>query len=171
MDKGFFNDVDFQTPLLVCEYMVSMIDITLKRDILVLEPTPGKGYLVGAIAEKGFTVMYPDKYQNFWDIKWNEVLPKDTRFDYVLMNPPFNPIDEMERFVTAAMQYADRSIILLHWNYIINSERRLNQLISFGLVSVTALPRKTFPKARVQTCIIELRRGYLAETKFKTFNF
>lgn len=55
------------------------------------------------------------------------------------------------------------------WYTIADSDVRLKFLKSYGIVSLTALPRKTFKYARIQTCVMHLRQGYKKPTIFKTF--
>lgn len=186
-----FDNENYQTPPAVCDFMVGImrkytdeLDIQACPDTpnhnhvldvpgkqIVLEPTPGKGYLVAAILKAGYECLHPPAFEDYyvWIINNFEIRPN---FGYILMNPPFNPIKEMERFVNETMERCDNAVILLPWNYIINSERRLNTLISFGMVSVTSLPRKTFPGCRVQTCIVHLRKDHSKfPTEFNHFTF
>lgn len=164
----------FQTPPIVAKYMVSLIKrdkafsiehiATPWRDVEVLEPTPGLGNLTSAIKEGGMAAIYPAA--DFWDVVHCYV-----KFPYVVMNPPFNPVQEMERFVNRAMQLSDNVIALLPWTYFINSERRVGELFGFGLKSITHLPRKTFPGSRVQTAIFELKKGYTDPTTVSRFTW
>jgi type I restriction-modification system DNA methylase subunit len=75
--------MDFQTPPDVCDYMVGFIPKFQK--FTILEPTKGEGNLVAAIQKH-----VPDSIittpENFWD------LPK-SKYDFVVMNPPFTPMD------------------------------------------------------------------------------
>lgn len=164
---------NFQTPPVVADYMAEMAsEIKLPRfsfpgisNIRILEPTPGKGQLVQALNDKmPWNVCFPDG--DFWTSPCSE-----EEYHCVVMNPPFNPVLEMERFVKKCMLLAPNVIALLPWSYIINSERRLAELIAYGLVSVTSLPRKTFPGCRVQVAIFELNKGYAGQTEFKQFSW
>jgi hypothetical protein len=65
---------------------------------------------------------------------------------------------------------SDRVIALMPWFTISDSDVRLRSLKKWGLRSVTALPRKTFQFARVQTCVLELVKGWQLETHFKVFD-
>ena len=49
-----------------------------------------------------------------------------------------------------------------------DSDVRLRYLKNYGLKSITALPRKTFQYARIQTVVLELDRDYKGDTIFKT---
>ncbi len=148
----------FQTPPVVADYMASMLPINCGS---ILEPTPGLGNLVAAASKKG-TVTAPTRFE---DIK------KGSRFDWVIMNPPFTPMQEGYKYLTEVMEMSDNIIALLPWFIIINSEKRLNKIKEFGLVSVTCLPRKTFPNCRIQVCVLELIKGHDQPTIFKTFTW
>ena len=50
---------------------------------------------------------------------------------------------------------------------IINGEKRTNDIMNFGLKSITHLPRSTFKGSRVQTCILEMQKEYKGDTIFK----
>lgn len=150
--------MNFQTPSIVAEYMASMLPDDCGT---ILEPTPGIGNLVRAAEKKGI-VTAPERFED---------IPKGSRFDYAIMNPPFTPMKEGYRYLLEVMEMSDNIIALLPWFILINSERRLSYLKNFGLVSVTALPRKTFPGTRIQVCVLELRKGYNQTTEFKVFSF
>lgn len=141
---------DFQTPEWVCEYMVSLI---LPGAKTVLEPTPGKGNLVRALA--GYEVTAPDE---FWNVSG--------RWDGVAMNPPFTPMEQGYKILYRCMELSRIIIALMPWLTLINSERRTQDIADFGLRSVTHLPRSAFPGARVQTCILAMERGYRGDTKW-----
>ena len=166
-DTEFIIDSNFQTPIVVCSLMAKMAFKGYKPSFkpLALEPTPGDGNLVHALQSQ-FYVEFPSG--DFWQ---SELFTTCNNYNVIVMNPPFNPMAECERFVNAAMSMCNKIIVLLPWYYIINSERRLSMLKEFGLVSITALPRKTFPRARVQTAIFELVKGHSDITEFKTFNW
>lgn len=151
------ND-QFQTPPEVAEYMASFLPENAGH---ILEPTPGIGNLVKAISAKG--IVTAPRY--FEDIE------KGSRFDYSVMNPPFTPMKEGYRYLLEVMDMTDHIVALLPWFIIINSERRMKALLDFGLVSVTHLPRKTFPGCRIQCCVLQLSKGYQGETKFKHFTW
>lgn len=163
---------EFQTPPEVCRYMVSLLPPGIET---VLEPTKGIGNIVNAL--HGFKVTAPDDYF---------LLDKKLRFDAVVMNPPFtaksafmdnSPVNYDTgmrlgyRFLTECMGKADIVIALMPWFTISYSDVRLRYLKRHGLKSVTALPRKTFQYARIQTVILELVNGYQGTPEFKIFDF
>lgn len=166
--------IEFQTPPEVCRYMASLVP----RDaVTVLEPTKGVGNLVEALC--GFNISAPDDYF---------LLDKSLKFDAVIMNPPFSSksaiLDNAPasykndkgmkfgyRMLTDCMQKSNIVIALMPWFTISDSDVRLRFLKSFGLKSITALPRKTFEYARIQTCVLELVNGWQEPTIFKIFDF
>ena len=141
----------FQTPLLVCEYMKSFIPVKTKT---ILEPTPGRGNLVSVLGE--YDVTAPN---NFFEMPIKH-------FDAVVMNPPFTPMKKGYEILYSCMEMSDVVIALMPWLVIINSAKRTKDLIEFGLRSITHLPRKTFNGSRVQTCILELVKGYSGSIDF-----
>ena len=152
------NNIDFQTPPVVAQYMASFLP--LKGNPTILEPTPGAGNIVRAI--KHGKVIAPDRFEN---------LPKNSRYDWAIMNPPFTPMKEGHRFLSEVMEMTDNIIALLPWFILINSERRINSIMDFGLVSITHLPRKTFPRSRIQCCVLEMKKSHQGGTEFKKFNW
>jgi len=170
-EKDFRSE--FQTPHQVCKYMASMVP---SGTFSILEPTPGLGGIVTAL--KGYQVTAPADFF---------LLDRSQRFDCVVMNPPFSsksaftenaPPNFNEKgmrlgywFLTECMKMSDNVIALMPWFTISDSDVRLRFLKSYGLKSLTALPRKTFQYARIQTVVIELQKGYEGETLFKTFDF
>ncbi len=174
---------EYQTPPEVAEYMASLIP---KGSWIILEPTKGNGNLYSAIrreSEKRFPMMQFDitAPEDFF------LLDKARGFDCVVMNPPFStksailtnaPVELHGtgmligyHILAECMKKAPSIIALMPWFTIIDSDVRLRILKSFGLISVTALPRKTFGYARIQTMILQLQRGYTGPTEFRTFNF
>jgi hypothetical protein len=103
------------------------------------------------------------------------------------MNPPFssksafmkNAPEDVEvtgmklgyYILTECMKMSNNIIALMPWYTISDSDVRMRYLKSFGIKSLTALPRKTFQYARIQTVIIELEKGYQEETIFRTYRF
>lgn len=73
-------------------------------------------------------------------------------------------------FLTDCMRRSDRVIALMPWFTISDSDVRLRQLYRWGLKSVTALPRKTFQFARIQTVVLDLEKGYDGDTLFKAYD-
>jgi type I restriction-modification system DNA methylase subunit len=163
---------DFQTPHSVAEYMVSLIPEGAKK---ILEPTPGSGNIVTAlhgynvIAPKDYFLLYPDRY------------------DCIVMNPPFSSkyayLDNAKmdytkhgmrlgyQILVECMEMSDNVIALMPWFTISDSDVRLRFLKKYGIISLTALPRKTFQYARIQTVILQLQKGWGGDTLFKTFSF
>lgn len=139
----------------------------------VLEPTPGPyRNIVKQLEKRGLDVTAPDDF----------FLLQKRRFDAIVMNPPFsskftfleNAPKEIKNtgmkmgywFLTEMLTWSDNIIALMPWFTISDSDRRLRTLMNFGLVSVTALPRKTFEYARIQTVVIRLKRGYKGKSEF-----
>ena len=141
----------FQTPEWVCGFMCELLP---KGIASVLEPTPGKGNLVKALA--GYRVTAP---KNFWTVSG--------RFDAVVMNPPFTPMAQGYRILYAVMEMSDVVIALMPWLTLINSKRRTKDIETFGLKDVIHLPRDVFPGSRVQTCILNMRKGYAGKTSLR----
>lgn len=169
-DAAYVND--FQTPLFVGEYMISLIPAGVKT---VLEPTPGLGYLVQQLRNENYIVTAPEDY-------W--LLDKSLRFDAIISNLPFsektffNCPEEYKGLgmkvayeqMKVLMQMSDNLVMLMPWFTISDSDVRLRMLKRYGLISVTALPRKTFQYARIQTCVLQLQKGYKGVTEFKVFD-
>lgn len=145
---------NFQTPIWCCKYMKSLIP---KGVTTVLEPTAGEGNLVN-ILKDNYEVISP---KDFWKLKVEE------KFDCIVMNPPFTPMSLGYKILYQCMKMSDNIIALMPWLVLINSEKRTKDIFSYGLKSVTHLPRNTFPGARVQTCILQMKRLYKNDTIFK----
>jgi hypothetical protein len=176
-DKAYVND--FQTPENVADYMVSLMDDA--TFFKILEPTPGEGNIVNAIKKrakiKGLNpfITAPADY-------WQ--LDKSLRFSCIIANLPFSsktffncPPEYEGKGMKVAyeqmkvlMEMSDNLILLMPWFTISDSDVRLRYLKTWGLISVTALPRKTFQYARIQTCILQLKKGYDGITEFKVFD-
>ena len=150
--------MEFQTPKIVAEYMASFIPDDCGT---ILEPTPGIGNLVKAVNHKGL-VIAPQRFED---------LPNGARYEWAIMNPPFTPMAEGYRYLKEVMEMSDNIIALLPWFILINSERRINDIKGFGLVSVTHLPRKTFPGCRIQCCVLEMKKCFEGDTTFKNFSW
>lgn len=154
-EKGFKDWGDnFQTPKNVCEYMASFL---LGNRGLILEPTAGKGNLVKALEQYG-KVIAPDDFYKM----------EKRRFEWVVMNPPFSPMKQGYDILYRCMEMTDNIIALMPYLTIINSEKRTNDIMNWGLKSITNLPRSTFKGSRVQTCILEMKHGWVGDTVFKT---
>jgi type I restriction-modification system DNA methylase subunit len=166
---------DFQTPPEVCKYMVSLIPAGTQT---ILEPSPGVGNMVRELKAKGFTkITYPSDFF---------LIDKRIRFDCIVMNPPFStkfalmqnaPSDFDHQgmrlgyyFLTECMKMSNNVIALMPWFTISDSDVRLRALKDYGLKSITALPRRTFRFARIQTCVLELENRYQGATEFKVFD-
>jgi len=169
--------LDFQTPPEVCRYMVSLLPAGTRT---VLEPTPGIGNILAELS--AFKVTAPQDYFE---------LDKSLLFDAVVMNPPFsgsslkNIPDGWARLdkkgkagmkagyqiLLECMRKSNTIIALMPWFTISDSDVRLRFLKRFGIKSITALPRKTFQYARIQTCVIHLELGYEGKTEFRVFDF
>jgi len=146
----------FQTPEWVCKLMVSRLD---HRVITICEPTPGEGNLLTQIKKTNKGVLYPP--DNYW--RWEH----SYTIDAFVMNPPFSPATEAYRFLYDAMEKASVQIIaLMPWWVIINSQKRTEAIYEWGLREVIHLPRSVFPGTRIQTCILDMVRGYTGKILF-----
>jgi hypothetical protein len=126
---------------------------------VILEPTPGKGNLVKALKPKG-EVYAPYNFFTMLDGK---------TFDWIVMNPPFTPMKVGYEILDKCMEMSNNIIALMPWLTIINSEKRTKKIMDFGMVSITHLPRKTFPGSRVQTCILQMSKGHDKPTLFRIY--
>jgi len=142
--------MDFQTHPIVCKYMVDLLPVGV---VTVLEPTPGIGNLVNALS--GYRVTVP---LDFFDVSGC--------YDAVVMNPPFSPMDIGYQILDKTMGMSDIIIALMPWLTLINSKKRTHDIKSYGLKSVSHLPRDVFKGSRVQTCVLEMARGYAGSTAF-----
>lgn len=142
----------FQTPKEICEYMASLLPDNSGN---ILEPTPGLGNLAKALQIKG-QVFSPDDF-----FRMNK-----QRFDYIVMNPPFSPMSVGYKIFYECMEMSDNIIALMPWLTIINGQKRTNDIMNFGLISITHLPRSIFNGSRVQTCILQMKKDYNGDTKF-----
>ena len=91
------------------------------------------------------------------------------RYDWVVMNPPFTPMKKGYQILYECMEMSDNIIALMPWLTIINGQKRTADIMEFGLVSITHLPRSIFKGARVQTCIMQMRKGYKGRTEFLNY--
>ena len=145
----------FQTPEKVCTYMSSFLPDNAGT---ILEPTSGLGNLVKALKHKG-NVIEP---QDFFAME-------KQRFDWVVMNPPFTPMAKGYKILYECMEMSDNIIALMPWLTMINGQKRTSDIIEFGLVSITHLPRSIFNGSRVQTCILQMSKGYKGKTEFLNY--
>ena len=148
--------MDFQTPDYICEYMASFVPDNAGS---ILEPTAGEGNLVKALNKKGIITAPEDFFS----------LPENSRFDWIVSNPPFSPMILGYKILDKCMTMSDNLIFLMPWLTLINSEKRTKKIFDFGLVSVTHLPRNVFAGSRVQTCILNMRKGYKGDTIFNNY--
>jgi hypothetical protein len=149
---------DFQTPPWVCEYMVDLLPDGITE---VLEPTPGNGNLVKALVEAGYSTV---TLADCWDLDIWELNDGGIEFDAVVMNPPFSPMSKGYDILFACMELMGVVVALMPWLTLINSQRRTTYIAEYGLAGVHHLPRSAFPGSRVQTCILEMRRGFEGKT-------
>lgn len=147
--------MDFQTPENVCLYMASFLP---QNAGYILEPTAGVGNLARACSTHG-TVVAPEDFFSM----------KRSRFDWIVMNPPFTPMSVGYKILYECMEMSDNIIALMPWLTLINGAKRTKDIMDFGLVSITHLPRKIFDGSRVQTCILEMKKDYKGKTEFKNF--
>lgn len=148
-------NLDFQTPENVCEYMAGFLPQNAGS---ILEPTAGMGNLVRACSLYG-DVTAPEDFFKM----------EKSRFDWIVMNPPFTPMAVGYKILYECMEMSDNIIALMPWLTMINGAKRTKDIMDFGLVSITHLPRKVFDGSRVQTCILEMCKGYTGKTEFKNF--
>lgn len=144
------DSINFQTPEWVCKEMVGLIPSNART---ILEPTPGAGKLVNAMAS--YAVTAP---KDFFTVTG--------RYDAIVMNPPFSPMAVGYQILYRCMGMTDTIIALMPWLTLINSERRTKDIKEWGLKSVTHLPRRAFQGARVQCCILFMVRGHKGRTEF-----
>lgn len=165
------TELKYQTPPQICDYMVGMIP---KEASTILEPTPGIGNIVRSLeSAKLYNITAADNFFN---------IDRTRRYDCIVMNPPFSSKfafgvpDEIKDsgmklgyyILTECMKMSNNIIALMPWFTLSDSDVRLRFIKNYGLKSLTALPRKTFNYARIQTVIIELEKGYSKETIFRT---
>ena len=143
---------NFQTPTEICDYMASFLPDDAG---IILEPTPGIGNLVKSLKNKGMVVAPNDFF------KLNE-----QKFDWIVMNPPFTPMAQGYQILYKCMEMSENIIALMPWLVLINGQKRTSDVMNFGLVSITHLPRSVFNGARVQTCILQMKKGYDGKTEF-----
>jgi hypothetical protein len=148
--------VDFQTPFEVAKYMVGMSYCGKNKNIL--EPTPGNGNIIKAIKHYNLNPIVP--LEDFWQMEHKE------KYGAVVMNPPFTPMKLGYKFLYKCMELSNDIIALMPWLTIINGEKRTNDIMNFGLVSITHLPRNIFKGSRVQCCILHMNKDWNETTKF-----
>lgn len=120
---------NFQTPQHVCEYMASF----LPRDgVSILEPTSGKRLLAKALQPYGKV----EEPRDFFKMQ-------KKRYDYIVMNPPFSPMQKGYDILYRCMEMSDNIIALMPYLTIINSEKRTDLIMNFGLKSIAPIPFST----------------------------
>lgn len=147
------ENLHFQTPEHICKYMGSLVPFNAGR---ILEPTSGAGNLARVLKQKGLVITPKDFFKLATE-----------RFDWIVMNPPFTPMSSGYTILFKCMEMSDNIIALMPWLTLINSQKRTCLITEFGLCSITHLPRNTFPGSRVQTCILEMHKGYKLPTIFR----
>lgn len=166
---------DFQTPQGVAKYMVNLLPESV---VSVLEPTAGMGTIVNELKLKNYKVTAPADYF---------LMDHKETFDGVVMNPPFSgkslivdnaPLKYHGKGMKAGymllfecMQKSDVVIALMPWYTISDSDPRMRSIKKYGLKSITVLPRKTFDYTHIQTCVLELRKGWKSDTIFYAYEF
>lgn len=146
---------NFQTPIEICEYMASFLP---KNPGSILEPTPGQGNLLKVLSKYGSVTIPRDDFFKM----------EKSNYDWIIMNPPFTPMSEGYKILYRCMDMTDNIIALMPYLTIINGEKRRDDIINYGLKSITHLPRNTFKGSRVQTCILEMKRGWTGDTIYKS---
>jgi type I restriction-modification system DNA methylase subunit len=141
-----------------------------------LEPTKGIGNQLAELDT--YEVTAPEDFF---------LLDQKQRFDCVIMNPPFSTksaiLDNAPKrylndhgmkigykILQDCMRMSDHVIALMPWFTLVDSDVRMRELKRYGLISVTGLPRKTFDYARIQTCVLQLSKGYSGPTEFHVFD-
>ncbi len=154
--QKFDNNQDFQTPEWLANYMASFIP---ENAGTILEPTPGAGNLVKAIQGKGSITAPKDFFK----------LSMDLRFDWCIMNPPYNPRSLCNSIFLQCMEQCDNIIALIPYDTITNAQKRHRKIMHFGLKEIIHIDRyKAFKNIRVNICIMIMERGYKGETIFKS---
>jgi hypothetical protein len=148
--------MEFQTPIEVANYMVGMT--YCYQNGYILEPTPGNGNIVNAIKQYDLKPVVPDG--DFWEMEHKR------KYGAVVMNPPFTPMKLGYKFLYKCMELSDEIVALMPWLTIINGEKRTNDIMNFGLKSITHLPRSIFKGSRVQCCILHMNKGWDEPTVF-----
>lgn len=145
--------VNFQTPPDLCDYMVSLIPKKYRHS-LTIEPTPGAGNLITALRRARFrNVESPPGDFFLWS--------PSGRPRVVVGNPPWTPSNLAYEIMNRCLGFSPNFVVLLlPWLTLINSQRRAQMLLTYGLKQVIHIPRSTFPGIRAQCCIYILEKGY-----------
>jgi len=148
------DNTNFQTPKWVIDLMISEIP---DGCFSILEPTPGAGNVVNELKLAGYFVTYPDG--DYFGMT-------HTDYDCVLGNPPFSPMTKGYEILYDVMEKAPNIIMVMPWLTLINGQKRLNDIMRYGLKKIIHLPRNAFKGARVQTCILVMTKGFDGDTVF-----
>ena len=125
--KKAYSD-DFQTPSEALDYLLPY----LRRDWIIWECAMGKGNLVKALREKGFTVIGTDILQGYDFLKWTP-----ERFDCIVTNPPYSLKNEfLERCYELRKPFA-----LLLPLTTLETRRRQRLFKEYG-VEIIVLPKR-----------------------------
>lgn len=140
----------------------------LPRDekISVLEPTPGKGNLQKVLKNHNHNIELYSPKGNYFEEE-DYMFFSNKTFDWVVANPPFSPMALGYKILYECMNLSTNIIALMPYLTIINGEKRTGDIMRWGLKSITHLPRSTFKGSRIQTCILEMKKGYTGDTIFK----
>lgn len=68
------------------------------------------------------------------------------------------------------MGMSNNIIALMPWFTISDSDVRMRFIKSYGLKSITVLPRKTFNYTNIQTCILNCQNGFKGSTEFIVYD-
>jgi hypothetical protein len=152
--------INFQTPPDLCAFMTSLIPVRYRRQSLVIEPTPGAGNLLSALANAGFRRVEAPTGDFF---QWS---PSE-RPKVVIGNPPWTPPKLAYSIMNRCLaEFQPQFVVLLMpWLTLINSTRRTELLLDYGLKKVIHVSRSTFPGIRMQCCILVLDKGYGGEVQ------
>jgi hypothetical protein len=145
--------IGFQTPDWVTHKMCDLLNF---KPEIILEPTPGEGFMVKILQSRfpQSNVLYP---QDYW--KYRKYGPY-FRPEVIIANPPFSPMKKGYDFLFDFMELTDRIISIMPWYSIIQSVKRTQKILNFGLKRVIHLPRSVFRGSRVNCCVLDLHFGY-----------
>jgi hypothetical protein len=142
------DNVNFQTPPYLCNFIAEVVKQSLGPDELIVEPTPGAGNMVAALRAGGFQrVEYPPG--DFF--KW---LPSAGPAA-IVGNPPWSPMTKAYEILFRCLDMNPRLVVMvMPWMTLLNSDSRIQKLAAKGLNSIIALPRSVFPGIRAGCCIL-----------------
>lgn len=165
--------LDFQTPPLLCDYVVGLLPDSVRT---VLEPFPGIGNMVTAL-KKGERFQI-DAPENYFALE-----PK--RYDAIVMNPPFSEttFENLPESLRGSgmragyavffecLQKTDICLAIMPTFVMLDSDKRMRNMLDFGMKSVTFLPRRTFGFIRVQTAVFEMVKGWHSSREFRYYDY